>query len=58
MVVALECMLRRRPDIFIDSSGYAFTFPIVKLFGSKIISYVHYPTISTVKAILMPSLMD
>lgn len=28
--------------------GYAFTYPLIKLFtNSKIICYVHYPTIST-----------
>ncbi len=35
-------------DIFIDTMGYSFTFPIFRyLGGCKIACYVHYPTIST-----------
>lgn len=36
-------------DLFIDSMGYAFTFPLVRLIaGSQIAigSYTHYPTVS------------
>jgi hypothetical protein len=36
------------PDIFIDTTGCAFTFLIAKLAGCKIVAYVHYPTVSTV----------
>ncbi|KAI8050838.1 mannosyltransferase [Syncephalis plumigaleata] len=42
---ALRCVI---PDIFIDSMGYAFTFPLARLAGChKVAAYVHYPTIST-----------
>ena len=35
-------------DIFIDTVGVGFAFPVVKvLFGVKVVSYTHYPTIST-----------
>lgn len=35
-------------DIYIDTMGYSFTFPIFRYFGGcKIACYVHYPTIST-----------
>lgn len=35
-------------DIFIDTTGFAFTMPIFKfLGGSKTACYVHYPTITT-----------
>lgn len=31
-----------------DSTGHAFTFPVVRLLGSAVVGcYVHYPTIST-----------
>ncbi|ORY41697.1 UDP-Glycosyltransferase/glycogen phosphorylase [Rhizoclosmatium globosum] len=34
--------------VFVDTIGFAFTFPIAKLFGcKKVIAYVHYPTISS-----------
>lgn len=35
-------------DVFIDTVGVGFAFPVVKvLFGVKVLSYTHYPTIST-----------
>lgn len=35
-------------DIFIDTIGVGFAYPLVKLlFGCRIISYTHYPTISS-----------
>jgi alpha-1,2-mannosyltransferase len=35
-------------DIFIDTMGVGFGYPFVKiLFGAKIYSYTHYPTMST-----------
>ncbi|KNE71303.1 hypothetical protein AMAG_15543 [Allomyces macrogynus ATCC 38327] len=37
-----------KPDLYIDTMGYAFTYPLVKLLvGCPVISYTHYPTIST-----------
>eukprot|EP00298_Acanthocystis_sp_HF-20_P002103 c12561_g1_i2.p1 GENE.c12561_g1_i2~~c12561_g1_i2.p1 ORF type:complete len:482 (+),score=157.99 c12561_g1_i2:26-1471(+) len=45
---ALECLLKFQPDIFIDTTGHAVTFPVFKLLGgSNVACYVHYPTIST-----------
>ena len=35
-------------DVFVDSMGVGFGYPFVKLmFGTKIYSYTHYPTLST-----------
>ena len=40
--------MKALPDVFVDTSGYAFTFPLFKMFGKcKVGCYVHYPTIST-----------
>ena len=48
MVVALDGLSQSVPDIFFDTTGLAFTYAIVKLFtASHIMSYTHYPTIST-----------
>ena len=48
MFVVLDGLRQFVPDVFIDTTGLAFTYPIVKAFaGSKILSYTHYPTIST-----------
>ena len=36
------------PDIFVDTTGYAFSYLIANLcFGCRVWAYVHYPTIST-----------
>lgn len=48
VVLGLEAAFRYPPDVFIDTMGYAFTFPIFKyLVGASVGAYVHYPTIST-----------
>jgi alpha-1,2-mannosyltransferase len=36
------------PDVFVDTTGCAFTFLVAAvLFGCQVMAYVHYPTIST-----------
>ncbi|KAI9204821.1 mannosyltransferase [Polychytrium aggregatum] len=45
--VVWEALGALAPDIFVDSIGCAFTFPIVKLFGASVVAYVHYPTVSS-----------
>nr|CAG4644016.1 EOG090X07J8 [Lepidurus arcticus] len=48
MILSLEALFKLVPDIYIDTMGYAFSYPLFKyLGGSKVGSYVHYPTIST-----------
>lgn len=48
MLLGLEALLKYPPDILIDTMGYAFIHPIFKYFGGcRILSYTHYPTIST-----------
>jgi alpha-1,2-mannosyltransferase len=47
MIVGLEALIRYNPHVYIDSTGYAFTFVFAKVFGCKVLCYVHYPTIST-----------
>ncbi|KRG06812.1 GDP-Man:Man(3)GlcNAc(2)-PP-Dol alpha-1,2-mannosyltransferase isoform X1 [Drosophila mojavensis] len=48
IVLGLEAICKFPPDIFIDTMGYAYTFPIFRyLAGSRIGCYVHYPLIST-----------
>jgi len=49
LFVGFECFVRLRPDVFIDTTGAPFIYPLAKyIFGSKVIAYVHYPIISTV----------
>ncbi|GBM40993.1 GDP-Man:Man(3)GlcNAc(2)-PP-Dol alpha-1,2-mannosyltransferase [Araneus ventricosus] len=48
VVLGLEALLKYAPDIYIDSMGYAWTFPVFTFLGSSpVAAYVHYPTIST-----------
>lgn len=42
-----EALSTFTPLFYFDSSGYAFTYPIARLFGCKVICYTHYPTISS-----------
>uniref|UniRef100_A0A2P2ICP3 GDP-Man:Man(3)GlcNAc(2)-PP-Dol alpha-1,2-mannosyltransferase n=1 Tax=Hirondellea gigas TaxID=1518452 RepID=A0A2P2ICP3_9CRUS len=49
-IVACEAVAKYRPDVFIDTMGYSFMYPVVKaMTGSsvKIACYIHYPIIST-----------
>lgn len=48
MVLAAEAVFLRPPGVFVDTAGYAFTYPVVKLLaGCPVVCYTHYPTIST-----------
>lgn len=48
MVLGFEALGSFVPDVYIDTMGYAFTYPIFSfLAGCKVASYVHYPTITT-----------
>lgn len=47
VILALEAVCKLTPDFFIDTMGYAFTYPIFSLAGgSTVACYTHYPTIS------------
>ncbi|KAJ1932692.1 asparagine-linked glycosylation protein, partial [Linderina pennispora] len=49
VVLASEALNKFMPDIFIETVGYAFTYPLVRLVTAKIpvVSYTHYPSISS-----------
>ncbi|OVA08539.1 Glycosyl transferase [Macleaya cordata] len=42
-----EALCKYTPLIYIDTSGYAFTYPLARMFGCKVFCYTHYPTISS-----------
>lgn len=46
ILIALEAACRITPEIYIETIGFTFTLPIFKLLSCKVITYVHYPTIS------------
>ncbi|KMZ59132.1 GDP-Man:Man(3)GlcNAc(2)-PP-Dol alpha-1,2-mannosyltransferase, family GT4 [Zostera marina] len=45
--LAWEALTKFTPQFYIDTSGYAFTYPLARFFGCKVICYTHYPTISS-----------
>lgn len=47
IILAIECMTKLNPVIVFDTMGYAFTYWFFRLFNCKVVSYTHYPTIST-----------
>ncbi|CAM9888244.1 unnamed protein product, partial [Laminaria digitata] len=49
MVVAAEALFRATPDVFFDTTGFAFSFPVAWVAGCSVGAYVHYPTISMVR---------
>ncbi|XP_010275119.1 PREDICTED: GDP-Man:Man(3)GlcNAc(2)-PP-Dol alpha-1,2-mannosyltransferase [Nelumbo nucifera] len=42
-----EALCKFTPLFYFDTSGYAFTYPLARMFGCKVICYTHYPTISS-----------
>lgn len=47
-MLGMEALYRLTPDIFVDTIGLGFTYPVAKYFGGcKILSYTHYPTITS-----------
>lgn len=36
-----------RNQVFIDTTGWAFTYPFARLAGARVASYTHYPTVSS-----------
>eukprot|EP00939_MAST-03C_sp_MAST-3C-sp1_P003973 g3973.t1 len=48
MVMAIDALRRARPHVFVDTTGLAFTYPVARWLGwCDVVSYTHYPTIST-----------
>ncbi|XP_050719946.1 GDP-Man:Man(3)GlcNAc(2)-PP-Dol alpha-1,2-mannosyltransferase-like [Eriocheir sinensis] len=48
IMLAGEALSKFRPDIYIDTMGYAFTYPVFRFIGGCVVGcYTHYPTIST-----------
>ncbi|XP_055329007.1 GDP-Man:Man(3)GlcNAc(2)-PP-Dol alpha-1,2-mannosyltransferase-like [Paramacrobiotus metropolitanus] len=48
MIVGVEALWKFSPDVYIDTTGHAFTFPLFYFLGGcSVGAYVHYPTIST-----------
>ncbi|XP_068623027.1 GDP-Man:Man(3)GlcNAc(2)-PP-Dol alpha-1,2-mannosyltransferase [Battus philenor] len=47
MVMGMEALMKLNPDIYIETTGFAFTYPIIRYLAQcPVICYVHYPTIT------------
>ncbi len=47
-LLGIEAFLKFIPDIYFETTGYAFTYPLFHYFANvPVCSYTHYPTIST-----------
>lgn len=49
IALAAEALWKLCPHVFVDTTGYAFSYPIARFVGATVIAYTHYPTISTVR---------
>ncbi|KAI8880811.1 glycosyltransferase family 4 protein [Backusella circina FSU 941] len=48
IILGFEAISKLVPDVYFDTMGYAFTYPLVHYFTKvKIATYTHYPTISS-----------
>lgn len=47
VVLGMEALRKFTPVVFFDTCGYAFTYPLARAFGCKVVCYTHYPTISS-----------
>ncbi|KAK9470996.1 uncharacterized protein V1510DRAFT_421345 [Dipodascopsis tothii] len=46
--LAYEAVGKLVPDVFVDSMGYPFTYPLVAyVLGIPVVAYVHYPVVSS-----------
>lgn len=47
IILACEAAYRLLPEIYLETIGFTFTLPIFKFHRCTVITYVHYPTISS-----------
>ncbi|XP_052749644.1 GDP-Man:Man(3)GlcNAc(2)-PP-Dol alpha-1,2-mannosyltransferase [Galleria mellonella] len=48
MIMGMEAFMKLNPDIYIDTTGFAFTYPIFRYLAQCPVGcYVHYPTITS-----------
>ncbi|CAB3237604.1 unnamed protein product [Arctia plantaginis] len=47
MALGMEAFMKLNPDVYIDTTGYAFTYPIFRYLAQcPVGSYTHYPTVT------------
>lgn len=47
IAVAIEGLRQFVPELWVDTTGWAFPYPLIRMLGTRVAAYVHYPTIST-----------
>mmetsp|Transcript_23917 Transcript_23917/g.60488 ORF Transcript_23917/g.60488 Transcript_23917/m.60488 type:complete len:497 (-) Transcript_23917:1264-2754(-) len=46
ILLGMEALLKRPANIFVDTTGFAFTYRFAKTASLRVVAYVHYPTVS------------
>lgn len=47
ILLAVEAVIKLAPEVYFETIGFTFTLPVFKLNMCSVITYVHYPTISS-----------
>ena len=47
LIVAGIALALFMPTVFVDTTGVAFSYPLARLLGCRVVAYTHYPTMST-----------
>ena len=47
ILVAIQASYHLVPQVYIETIGFTHTLPVFKFLGSSVITYIHYPTISS-----------
>lgn len=55
IAVAMEGLQQLVPELWVDTTGWAFPYPFIRLLGTRVAAYVHYPTISTNMLVMVQS---
>lgn len=46
VLLGAEALFKLTPEVFVDTSGYAFTYPLAAALGCRVAAYTHYPWVS------------
>ncbi|RKO97812.1 UDP-Glycosyltransferase/glycogen phosphorylase, partial [Caulochytrium protostelioides] len=47
IIPAIEALWKLPCHVFVETVGYAFVYPVARLWACTVVTYTHYPTIST-----------
>jgi len=47
VLLGAEALARLTPQLWVDTAGYAFAYPLAAFAGCRVVAYVHYPFVSS-----------